>query len=247
VGKRGLCGLVGTLSIINPVGTIQWLKKHMFGTIGYYIGWMIIAVIAKVILRKNVLVYAPVPEGPKILVANHPTVSDPFVLLTSIRDRISVLVWGQVFSIPLFGRYLKMSGHIPVVQGEGYKGFNSALHHLQHGTSVLVFIEGGISPDGGGYGNPKTGAVRLACHSGAPIVPIGVGIHKKNIHHIHGIIGGEKIRETWYFHGKYAITIGKHFHVTVNPKDRSEVREATQHVMRRVIKLAEESATRIHT
>ena len=110
----------------------------MFVTIWYYIGWAIIMAASKVLILKNVVVYASVPRGPKILVANHPTVSDPFILLTTIRDRISVLIWGQMFTVPLFGRYLRMSGHTPIVTGEGYEGFNAALQHLKRGTSVLI-------------------------------------------------------------------------------------------------------------
>jgi len=209
-------------------------------------GWVIIMAASKVLIRKNVVAYASVPKGPKILVANHPTVSDPFILLTTIRDRISVLIWGPMFTVPLFGRYLKISGHTPIVTGEGYKGFKTALQHLKNGTSVLIFIEGGVSPDTGGYGNPRTGAVRLACYSGAPIVPIGVGVHNKNIHHVGFPIKGKKVREKWYLHGKYAITIGKYFHVTGDPNNRSKVREETQNVMEQVVQLAHESASRIY-
>jgi len=201
---------------------------------------------SKVLIRKNVVAYALVPKGPKILVANHPTVSDPFILLTTIRDRMSVLIWEPMFTVPLFGRYLKMSGHTPIVTGEGYKGFNTALQHLKRGTSVLVFIEGGVSPDKGGYGNPRTGAVRLAYHSGVPIVPIGLGVREKNIRHVGFPVKGKKVREKWYLHGKYAITIGKHFRINGDPNNRSKVREVTQNVMEQVVQLAHESAARIH-
>jgi 1-acyl-sn-glycerol-3-phosphate acyltransferase len=218
----------------------------MFSAVGYYLGWIVIAVLTKVLLRKNVVAYAPIPKGPKILVANHPTVSDPFILSTSVHERVRIMIFDKVFTIPVFGTYLKVIGHIPVIQGNGQKAFNRALAFLNSGYSVLIFMEGTISPETGGYSKPKTGAVRLAYHSGAPIVPIGVGIHKKNIRHIHGVIDGIKMRETWYFHGKYAITIGKHFHVTGDPNNRSQVRETTQNVMGQVVKLANESSARIH-
>jgi len=218
----------------------------MFDTIWYYVGWAIIAGITKVLLRKNVVSYAPVPKGAKILVANHPTISDPFILFTSVHERVSIMIFHQVFTIPVFGRYLKSVGHIPVVRGNGQQAFDRALGFLNRGISVLVFMEGAISPEAGGFAKPRTGAVRLACYSGAPIVPIGVGVRKKNIRHINAIIGGEKIRETWYFHGKYAITIGKHFHVTGDPTNRPKVREATHKVMGTVMNLARESSSRIH-
>jgi 1-acyl-sn-glycerol-3-phosphate acyltransferase len=218
----------------------------MFETAGYYIGWIFVAVLAKILLRKSIIAYAPIPKGPKIIVANHPTVSDPFVLFSSMHERVSILIFDKVFSIPLFGRYLRMVGHIPVVRGNGQQAYDRALAFLKNGMSVLVFIEGGISPEEGGFAKPRTGAVRLACNSGAPIVPIGVGIHKKNIQHVQGVLGGEKMHEIWYFHGKYAITIGKHFHVTGNPNNRLKVQKATQRVMNQVIQLAQESTARIH-
>lgn len=216
----------------------------MFITISYYVGWAVIGVLAKIMLRKNVVAYAPVPKGPKILVANHPTVSDPFVLFTTLRERISILIYHKVFSIPLFGTYLKMAGHIPVVQGNGQKAFNRALEFLNQGVSVLVFMEGDISPEVGQRA-PRTGAVRLAIHSGAPIVPIGVSVHKKNIRYINGTVGGTRVRETWYLHGMYAITIGKQLRVVGDPDNRTKVNETSKMVMAQVSKLAEESATRI--
>src|SRR5689334_22359821 len=115
----------------------------MLDLVSYYIGWGVIFGLSKLMIQKNVVTYARVPKGPKILVANHPTLSDPFVLFTSMRDRMSIMILYKVFTIPFLGRYLKMAGHIPVVEGNGQDSMDRALGFLHKGVSVLMFIEGG--------------------------------------------------------------------------------------------------------
>ena len=193
----------------------------------------------------DVVSHAPMPKGPKILVANHPTTSDPFILLKTTRDRLSVCIKQSIFGIPLFGTYLKLSGHIPVNLQEGRQAYDRALKYLNEGVSVLVFIEGDITPMTGVALKPRTGAVRLAYASGAPIIPIGIGIQKKNIHYIDHTIRGKYEQGLWYFRGRYALTIGKPLHVTGNIEDRSRVRFMTQYIMNTITKLATASANRV--
>ena len=217
----------------------------MFHTISYYIGWFVIKILVKVRLQKDVVAQAPIPKGPKILVANHPTASDPFVVFSSMGERISILIFHKVFSIPVFGTYLIMAGHIPVIRGNGQQAFDRALGFLRRGISVLIFMEGDVSPQVGKFAKPRTGAVRLAYHSGAPIVPIGIGIHKKNVRYINGVIDGTPMRESWYLHGRYAITIGTPLHIEGNCEDRFKVRAMSKRIMSTIITLANLSTRRI--
>ena len=44
----------------------------------------------------------PLPEGPKILVANHPTTTDPFFLSLISNEPVLIPVTGMAFSSPDF-------------------------------------------------------------------------------------------------------------------------------------------------
>ena len=53
---------------------------------------------------------APLPEGPKILVANHPTTTDPFFLSLLSGEPILIPVTGMAFEVPIFGNLLRSAG-----------------------------------------------------------------------------------------------------------------------------------------
>lgn len=218
----------------------------LLNTVLYYIGWLALKAIIRVRLQKDIAWYAPMPRGPKILVANHPSVSDPFILPTTVRDQTSILIFGPVFGIPLFGRYLKMSGHVPVYADNHRKAFDAALKHLKEGISVLIFIEGKVSPNPSEYARPHTGPVRLAYESGAPIVPIGIGVQPQNLRNIPHIIGRKRSLGRWYIRGRYGVTIGKSLHLTGDTKDKAGVKTVSNSLMGKIVRLAQESAARIN-
>ena len=45
---------------------------------------------------------APLPAGPKILVANHPTTTDPFFLSLLSDEPVFIPVTGMAFEVPIF-------------------------------------------------------------------------------------------------------------------------------------------------
>jgi 1-acyl-sn-glycerol-3-phosphate acyltransferase len=129
----------------------------------------------------DVIHISTLPPGPKIFIANHPGTLDPFILSSMGREKTNVLVRGELFKIPVFGTYLYKSGHIPVLENQGEKIIDTAVAKLKKGENILVFIEGGLSPTKGGFSSPRTGAARIALKSGAPIIPVGIGLFKKKL------------------------------------------------------------------
>lgn len=196
-------------------------------------------------LKLDVVKKSPIPKGAKVLVVNHPTTSDPFVITNISREHSIILVKDILFKIPIFGRYLKWSGHIPVVDGEGMKAWERAKKLLGRGKTIIMFIEGEITAADGKFGKPKTGAVRLALAGRVPVVPVGVGVKKENIRLIYSKIKGERELGTWYFWGPYAITVGKPMILTGRVSDRVKVRELSKKLMRKVVTLSHESQKRI--
>ena len=156
-----------------------------------------------------------------------------------------IIVWSTLFEIKGIGRYLRTLQHIAIEKNQGHRAFEAALQCLQHGRSVLLFIEGAVSPKGGRFGRPYTGAVRLACLSGAPIVPIGVAVQPENIRYIQKPIRGVDASGGWYFRGRYAVTIGPSFHLDSDVGDRPLVRKLTEDVMKQIKILAGSSRQRM--
>ncbi len=187
----------------------------------------------------------PMPKGPKILVANHPTISDPFILATLTREPVHIIVWGELFKIRGAGRYLRTLQHIPIDKDQGHRAFETALERLRQGRSVLLFIEGEVSPKNDRFGRPRTGAVRLACVSGAPIVPMGVAVETENIRYSQKPVRGVIVPGGWYFRGRYAVTIGRSFHLNSDVEDRPLVRRRTEDIMKRIKTLVMESKQRM--
>jgi 1-acyl-sn-glycerol-3-phosphate acyltransferase len=211
----------------------------------YWSGSKFVKTYTKIMLRMSVVSYLPIPKGPKILVANHPTTCDPFILTSVSNGQAAVLVKDILFDVPLFGNYLHWAGHIPVRKGEGAVAFERALELLKNGVTIIVFIEGDLSKFAHKTGKPKTGAVRLALSSGAPIIPIGIGVKKRNIKNLKSVIKGIQEWSKWYFKGPYAMTIGKPIKFTGNVENRERVKKLSDWLTEKISRLQKESAIRI--
>lgn len=199
----------------------------------------------KVMLRMSVVSHIPIPKGPKIIVANHPTTSDPFILTSVSNGQAAILIKGILFDVPLFGKYLHWAGHIPVKTDEGKIAFDKALELLKNGVTVIVFIEGDLSKFIHRINKPKTGAVRLALSSGVPIIPIGISVKKINLKNIKSVINGIIEWGRWYFKGPYALTIGKPINFRGSAKNRLHVKKLSGWLAREIAKLQSESRKRI--
>ncbi len=187
----------------------------------------------------------PLPVGPKILVSNHPTTTDPFLILEIAPEPVRILIEERLFQVPLFGTYLHLAGHIPVLQGNGRTAYDAALRTLRERKSVALYPEGAISPLEGGTRRPRTGAARLALESGAPIVPIGVALDRSRIRLIETKVKNEPALGTWYFHGPYAITVGSPMVFHGNVEDRERVDSISDDIMDRIAGLETESRRRL--
>ncbi len=107
------------------------------------------------------------PGESYIIVANHQSVIDPFLLFAlPIYFKLVAKEW--VFKFPLIGLVLKLSNHI--LAGQGMTLF-ACRKQLNSGTSIVIFPEGTRSSDGSILPFKK-GAFLLSVMSGARILPI---------------------------------------------------------------------------
>lgn len=118
------------------------------------------------------------PEGPLILVANHSSHIDSAILSAVIGNKRNVLfvAGGEYWSGSKFksfsGRYL--AGLFLVRKGkDGWEDLLNATPTINDGTILVIFPEGTRTRDGE-VGKFHSGAFRLACVTGAKILPVGL-------------------------------------------------------------------------
>lgn len=111
-------------------------------------------------------------NGPLIMVANHVTYFDPFWVATPVRRAVRFMAWDRIFRVPVAGRMFRWLGAFPVNLDNPEAGaYKTALQILKKGEALLIFPEGGRSPDG----RPlpfKDGAANLALRAGARVQPV---------------------------------------------------------------------------
>jgi 1-acyl-sn-glycerol-3-phosphate acyltransferase len=111
------------------------------------------------------------PSGPFVLVANHDSVLDGFLVGAAIPRPVRFLGKAELWRRPLVGRFLTALGAIPIARGRGDRvALESAVLALAEGDVVGVFPQGTVI--GGEERRWRGGAAWLALMAGAPLVPV---------------------------------------------------------------------------
>ena len=63
------------------------------------------------------------PRGAKILAGNHPTTTDPFLMMSWPFEPVYILITEDAFKVPVVGQFLRLAGHIPVYANRGREAF----------------------------------------------------------------------------------------------------------------------------
>lgn len=115
---------------------------------------------------------AHVPDaGPAILVANHESIWDPFVLALVTPRPVRYMAKAELWRYPLLRAAMDWLGTFPVARGRG------DMLAMRHGVRLLEEGEVlGVFPQGTSKQFPERryqrGAARLALQTGAPLVPV---------------------------------------------------------------------------
>lgn len=187
------------------------------------------------------------PSGPKIFAGNHPTTTDPFFLLAVLGEKMRMMVNAEIFKTPILGRLMRMGGHIPVDKSNGVNSLENGIGALSRGENIGIFPEGSLSDlsNGIGVNRLKTGAVRMALRSGAPLLPVGIHLPLENIRFRYLKVGGEKVESRFYLKGRYAITIGQPMWMTGDVNNWERVRELSTLLQERIYALSQVSEMRL--
>jgi len=211
----------------------------------YAVGQPLVALYYKLTLNPDVVFQQPLPAGPKIIVANHPSTTDPLIMTTLCAEPVRILITESVFTIPAVGRLLRRTGQIPVVHENGRAAFDEALRRLKDGQTVGIFPEGSLSPREGGLCSPRTGAARLALMTGAPIIPVGIHLDRENIHTYDTRMHPDDELIRWYWRGPYTMTVGQPLRLEGDVEDREGVHTASDRIMQSIRQLAGQSERRM--
>jgi 1-acyl-sn-glycerol-3-phosphate acyltransferase len=190
------------------------------------------------------------PDGPLIVISNHTSYADGLLLALACRRMgrsLRLLATSGVFGAPLIGSLARRLGFIPVKRGtaEAAHSLDAAIAALAHGEAVGLYPEGRISRHPERWPErSKTGAVRLALASNAPIVPVAMeGAHR--------VVGVRRIPATLFVNlfrrPKVRTLVGAPIHIRalmnigddVQPT-ADEVRLAADQVMARLVALLAE-------
>jgi 1-acyl-sn-glycerol-3-phosphate acyltransferase len=204
---------------------------------------------ARTLLNYDLLMDEVLPDGPKIIVANHPTTTDPFLLPILVNDPITILVTGMAFEVPVFGRMLHSAGHIPVEKPcpNAQLVVDAAVEKLASGGTIGLFPEGCLSPKIGQVSRLKTGAARIALQSGVQVIP--VGIHLSPNAYFEKAMQTEGYEATCriFYRGSNYITVGKALHFEQTSLDRAVVREVSSQIHDAIANQVNKSAARMET
>jgi 1-acyl-sn-glycerol-3-phosphate acyltransferase len=114
-------------------------------------------------------------ERAYVVIANHESTADPF-LLSSLPWDMRWVAKEELFRLPLIGWLMRLGGDIPLRRGDRdsvASMFEECRRTLAHGLPVMVFPEGTRSPDGRLLPF-KDGAFRLAIETGAPLLLVAI-------------------------------------------------------------------------
>lgn len=135
-----------------------------------------------VLFRPKVSGLRNVPaSGPVILASNHLSFSDSIFMPLVVPRKVTFLAKSEYFTSPGPKGLLKKLtfialGQVPVDRSGGRRSeaaLITGLKVLSDGNCLGIYPEGTRSPDGRLY-KGRTGLVRLALESGAPVVPVAM-------------------------------------------------------------------------
>ena len=114
-----------------------------------------------------------IPDGPVILVANHESVFDPWILALATPRPVRYMAKAELWKHRLVGAAMESFGAFPVERGTGdTTALTRAAELLRQGNVLGIFPQGTSRQ---GVQRPyHRGAARLAMSEGASLVPVGL-------------------------------------------------------------------------
>ncbi len=132
-----------------------------------------------------------IPEGAAIVCANHSSWTDPVLMAFAVPGKyhLCIMAKQELFRKKLPSLFFHMIGTFPVNRlTADMEAMKTSLMCLKGGKKLGIFPEGTRSSVDSAVA-PKSGAVRLAEKTGAPLIPVYIPRQKKFFHRTSIIIG----------------------------------------------------------
>jgi 1-acyl-sn-glycerol-3-phosphate acyltransferase len=202
--------------------------------------WLTIGPVIRIIGRPKITGRDRLPPtGPAILASNHQAIADSLFLPLMVSRQVLFVtkldafasrgVWGAIT------RWIcTMAGQIPIDRTNSRAAraaLDTSERLLRAGNVLGIYPEGTRSPDGRIY-KGKTGVIRIAAATGAPVIPVG----------IRGTRDVNPIGSPWWRFGKVRIVLGEPMHFSYLASDLHDVRalrKATDQLMHVIAELAQ--------
>ncbi|MFQ5430133.1 MAG: MFS transporter [Phycisphaerae bacterium] len=170
-------------------------------------------------------------RGPCIVVANHNSTLDPFVLASGSPNRVpGFMIAAEYANIPIFRNLLRSIECVPVNRsGVDVASVKAALRHLAAGKLLGIFPQGRVA-DPADPPEAREGVGMLALRSGAPVVPA----------YISGIEYSDAVFRPFFKRHRAVVRFGKPIDLSAwkgREKDRTAYREVADHIMDRIMAL----------
>jgi 1-acyl-sn-glycerol-3-phosphate acyltransferase len=130
------------VSLFDPTGERQQRVAHLWSRM---ILWTVGAMVEMEGLEKIDI------SKPQVYVVNHLSAFDIPVLYSYLPFQFRILAKKELFRYPFMGWHLRRSGQIPVVLENpkaSLRSLNLAVAAIRKGNSLVIFPEGGRSPNG---------------------------------------------------------------------------------------------------
>jgi len=147
--------------------------------------------ILAVFYRFSVLGKENVPEGAVMICANHSSVLDPLFIAFAlgIENHIHIMAKAELYKVPVLSAIVRKLGTIRVDRGiQDMNAVKETIGYLKKGEKVAIFPEGTRKPVENAVA-AKSGAVKLAQYSKAPILPLFIPRKKPLFRRLRIVIG----------------------------------------------------------
>jgi 1-acyl-sn-glycerol-3-phosphate acyltransferase len=145
--------------------------------------WSLFMPVVRLVWRPKVSGREHIPaSGPAVVVANHTSAVETFIVPAMIPRRLTFPAKAELFTPGggsarrLVAWFLTVVGQVPMDRSGGRASagsMDSVLRVLQDGELLAIFPEGTRSPDGRLY-KGKTGVARLVLQARVPVIPVGI-------------------------------------------------------------------------
>jgi len=109
--------------------------------------------------------------GPRVVVANHPTLIDT-PLLAALLPQADCIANPEWADAPLLRGAIRAANYVR--NDAGVAAVEEGVRRLREGRTILIFPEGTRTPEGEILGTLQRGAAHIAVRAGAEIVPVAI-------------------------------------------------------------------------